>query len=73
MNEVIHLAANIVLSAYTYTQVYAGTAQSPTINGVTVSMAAGSSIPILVKSISATADVYCLGKLILISPQYING
>lgn len=61
INSIIHTSANAVLSAYTYTQVYAGAAASPTINGVSVTMAAGSTIDILVKSISSTANVFVIG------------
>lgn len=73
MNEVIHLAADAVFSAYTYTAVYAGSAASPVINGVTVTMAAGSNVVILVKSISATAGVFVIGRQRLIAPSVING
>jgi hypothetical protein len=73
MNEVIHAAANIDLTGYTYTQVYSSTALSPVINGVTVSMAAGSTITIKVKTISATAGVFIIGRQRLIAPSVING
>ena len=73
MNEVIHLAANVDFSAYTYNIVYAATAQTPTINGEAVAMIAGGTIPILVKSITGTTDVYCIGKKILLSPINIRG
>lgn len=73
MNEVIHLAANVVLSAYTYTQVYASVTATPTINGTVVSLVAGAFLPILVQSITPTANVYCVGRIRLISPQIING
>ena len=73
MNEDIHDSPNAVLSAYTYTQVYASAALSPTINGTVVPMVAGSSIKIIVKSISATAGIFVLGRPKHIVPQYING
>jgi hypothetical protein len=60
-NSIIHTAAAANLSGYTYTQVYAGAAASPTINGVAITMAAGSTINIIVKDISATASVYVIG------------
>ena len=60
--SIIVAAANANFSAHSYTQVYAGAAATPTINGVVVTMAAGSSIEIKVKSISATANVYLLGE-----------
>lgn len=49
---------------YIYTEVYAGADATPTINGVVVTMAAGTSIEIKVKSISATPNVYLLGEKI---------
>jgi hypothetical protein len=73
MNEVIHLAANAVFSANTYTAVYCSAAGTPTINGVAVPMVAGSSIIILVKTISATAGIYVIGRQRLIAPSVING
>ena len=73
MNEVIHASANADLTGFTYTQVYSSAATAPVINGVTIAMAAGSSIPILVKSISSTANVFVLGRQKLIAPSVING
>jgi hypothetical protein len=61
-NSIIHTAANANLTAFTYTQVYAGAAASVTINGTTVAMVAGSTINIRVKSISATDKVYLIGN-----------
>lgn len=55
-------AANF--SAHTYTEVYAGAAATPTINNISVTMAAGSSLKIKVTSISSTANVYLLGETI---------
>lgn len=60
-NSIIHASANANLTGFTYTQVYAGAAASPTINGVAVTMAAGSTIDIIVKSISSTANVFVIG------------
>lgn len=62
IHSIILPAANANFTAHTYTQVYAGAAASPTINGVAVTMAAGSSINIHVRTISATANVYVLGE-----------
>jgi len=73
MNEVIHAASNADFTGYTYIQVYASSAATPTINAVIVSMAAGSTLPILVKNISATANVFVLGRQKLIAPSVING
>lgn len=62
INSIILPAANANFTAHTYTQVYAGAAASPTINGIAITMAAGSILNIKVKSISATANVYVLGE-----------
>ena len=61
ISSIIHTAAAADLTAYTYTKVYAGAGATPTINGTVVTMAAGSLIPILVRSISATAGVFVIG------------
>ena len=61
-NSTIHAAANANLSAYTYTQVYAGANATVTINGTSVTMAAGSTLNIVVRSISAAANVYVIGN-----------
>ena len=74
IHSIIHTAANADLSAYTYTEVYAGAGASPTINGTAVTMAAGSLLPILVRSISATAGVFVLGdKKTTSDPGGISG
>lgn len=62
--SIIHEASNANLTAFTYTQVYAGAGVSPTINDVTVNMAAGSTLDILVRSISSTPNVYVIGDKI---------
>lgn len=64
IHSIIVPAASANFSAHTYTEVYAGAAATPTVNGVSVTMGAGSSIKVKVKSISATADVYLLGETI---------
>jgi len=61
INSIIHTAAAADLTGFTYTQVYAGAGATPTINGVAVVMAAGSTIDILVKTISATISVFVIG------------
>ncbi len=61
-NSIIHLAASAVTSAYTYTQIYAGANATPTINGTSVVMAAGTVLDVRVKTISATANVYVIGS-----------
>jgi hypothetical protein len=72
IHSIIVPAANANFSAHTYTQVYAGAAAVPTINGIAITMAAGSVINLKVRSISATANVYLLGEnidVILGSPN----
>jgi len=64
IHSIIVAASAANFSAHTYTEVYAGAAATPTINGVSVTMGAGSSIKIKVTSISATANVYLLGETI---------
>lgn len=64
IHSIIVAASSANFSAHTYTEVYAGAAATPTINGVSVTMGAGSSIKIKVTSISATANVYLLGETI---------
>lgn len=60
----IHPASGATLSAYCYTTVYASADATPTINGTPVSLGGGSSIKILVRSISATPNVFVLGDKI---------
>ena len=59
--SIIVEAPNADFSAHTYSQVYAGAAASPTINGVSVTMAAGSKLDIVVDTISATNGIFLLG------------
>jgi len=61
--SIIHLASNANFSAYTYSQVYAAANTTAIINGTSVTMAAGSKLDIMVKSISG-ANVYVLGDKI---------
>jgi hypothetical protein len=60
---IIHPASGATLSAYTYMQVYAGTGGgAATINGTSVSLAAGSRFDIMINSISSVSgDTYLLG------------
>jgi len=64
INSIIHTAASADLTAFTYTQVYAQVSASPTINGVAVTIPAGATLDILVRSISATANVFVIGDKI---------
>jgi len=62
INSIIHKGGDINPTGYTYTQVYAGATAAPVINGTTVDMPAGTTIDILVKTISGTlTDVYAIG------------
>jgi len=62
IHSIIVLSTAADLTAHTYTQVYAGAAGTPVINGTSVTMAAGSTIDILVKSITGAAGIYLLGS-----------
>lgn len=77
MNEVIHTtvtgSTQMDLVNYAYTQVYASVGASPVINGTTVLIPAGMSLPILVKTISETDNVFVLGKKKIIAPLQLNG
>jgi hypothetical protein len=64
ISSIIHEASSANTTGYTYIQVYAGAAATPTINGVAVNMAAGSTIDVVVKSISATSNVFVIGDVI---------
>jgi hypothetical protein len=65
IHSIIHKAGDINLSAFTYTQVYAGVAAAPVINGTTVNMPAGTTIDILLRTISgALTNVYAIGDKI---------
>jgi len=61
-NSVIHAAADADLTEFTYTQVYAGSDASPTINGTTVTMTAGSTLDIRVGEISPTNGIFLVGS-----------
>ena len=64
IHSIIVAAGNANFSAHSYTEVFASVAASPTINGVAIGLAAGQSIKINVRSISATANVFLLGETI---------
>ena len=64
IHSIIVAAGSANFSAHSYTEVYAGAASTPVVNGVSMSMAAGSSIKIKVKSISNGTGVYLLGETI---------
>lgn len=59
--DIVHEATALVMSAYTYTQIYSTGTTVVTVNGKQISLAPGMNIPIVVRSISSTAGVFCLG------------
>lgn len=59
--SIIQPASAADLTAYTYTKVYAQVSATPTINGTAVTMPAGTTIEILVRSITSTAGVFVIG------------
>jgi hypothetical protein len=75
IHSIIVPASGATFSAYSYTEVYAGATATPTINGIPVTMGAGSSIKIKVRSISSTANVYLLGETIdnALGTPYLGG
>ena len=72
INNVIHTENKIDLNNFIYTEIYAFSDAIPEVNGTFVNMAAGSSIEILIKSISLTPNVYLIGKGRINSPSIIN-
>ena len=60
--EIIHEASSADTKNYVYYKVYAGSSASPTINGTTIDLTAGTLLNISVKSISATPNVWVLGS-----------
>jgi hypothetical protein len=70
---IIHAAVDADTANYSYNQVYAGANTTATINGVSVNMIGGSTIDILVKTISGT-DVYVIGdpKNVIDGPQTLS-
>ena len=64
--SIIHLSASADTTSFVYTQVYAGSGTTIEINGVSVVMAAGSTLNIKVKSIGADANVSVLGNPIVV-------
>ncbi|NIQ13239.1 MAG: hypothetical protein GTO02_02150 [Candidatus Dadabacteria bacterium] len=63
IHTIIHEAPNAVLSAYTYTKIYADSAISPTINGTVIDLVAGTVIEnIMIGEVSATSGLYLFGS-----------
>ena len=73
IEQIIDAASDADFTNNIYSRVYASSAASPTINGTVVPLIAGGSIEVLVKSISATANVFILGRKKNIPPSVING
>ena len=73
IEQIIDAAADANFSANTYTRVYASSAATPTINGTVIPLIAGGSIEVLVQSISATANVFVIGRKKNLPPSLING
>lgn len=59
--SIIVPAADANFTGHTYGQVYAGKACTPIINGTAVDMIPGSTIDIVVRSISATDGCFLIG------------
>lgn len=64
IHSIIVSAGSANFSAHSYTEIYAGSASTPVVNGVSVSMAAGSSIKLKITSISSGTGCYLLGEKI---------
>lgn len=65
INTIIVSATSANLSAHTYTEIYGGSAGcTATINGVSVNIAAGSNLYIVINSITGGSGCYLLGEKI---------
>lgn len=76
IHSVVVSASTANFTAHTYSEVYAGTTASPTINGVIVPMVAGTTIKMTVRSITGdTGGIYLFGDKINLSndSQIIGG
>lgn len=67
IHSIIVAAANANFTAHTYSEIYVGANATFTVNGVSITAAAGSTIKLTIRSISATANVYLLGDNINLS------
>lgn len=61
-HSIIVAAADANFSAHSYSHIYAGTNAAPVINGVSVTMAAGTILDIKINSISNGTGCYLLGE-----------
>ena len=73
MNQIIHLSTTADLTLNTYTSIYAGVGGTITVNGTSVTMGAGSTLEILVKTITGAAGIYLIGNARIGVPTTING
>jgi hypothetical protein len=75
IHSIIVSATSANFSAHSYTEVFASAALAPVINGVSVTMPAGTSIKIVVNSISSTPGIYLLGenKNTVLGSSYLGG
>ena len=63
IHSIIHPAQNAVVSAYTYTEVYGGSAGCTVVlNGTLTSIGAASSIGLWVRTISGGTGCYVMGE-----------
>lgn len=59
-------------SAHTYTELYAGSNSTPVVNGISITMSAGSSIRLKIRSISNGSGCYLFGENLNVSFQDPN-
>lgn len=64
IHSIVVPAASANFSAHSYTEIYAGAAATPFVNGVSITMGAGSSIKIKVVSITGGTSCFLLGETI---------
>jgi hypothetical protein len=62
LDEDVVAGGSANFSAHSYTEIYAGASAAPVINGLSVTMAAGSSIKLKIRSISNATGCYLLGE-----------
>lgn len=76
IHSIIVPADSPVLSAHTYSEIYGGSAGCTiVVNGVSVSVGLGSSIPIWVRTVSGGTGCYLLGenKDVISGSPYVGG
>ena len=71
MNKVIHLSTSADLTSYTYSQVYCGITGTITLNGISVTMDAGSTIDLIVTEVTGGTGIYLLGRKTINLPQIL--